>query len=108
MAASPQTEDELKDIAIFYQMINFSFGLITALLGFRFIFRLLGANPTAVIVDLLYSVSAVFLAPFQYIFPTPSIEGVVFEWSTLVAVLGYFFLGYLLKQLVTMVFTAKQ
>lgn len=108
MIAKKKTQEDMKNMAVFFQIISFSIGVITTLLAFRFIFRFLGANPAAAIVNILYAVSAFFLAPFQYIFPTPSIEGVVFEWSTLVAILGYIFLGYLLKQLLTIIFTAKQ
>lgn len=94
------TENEIKQHLVLYQITDFIIGTFTAILGLRFLFRLARANPATPIVSLLYSVTNVLLAPFRYIFPTPTIEGAVFEWSTLVAIVGYLLLGALFKKLI--------
>lgn len=69
------------------------FGVLEVLLGFRFILKLLGANPNSGFTDFIYSVSGPLTAPFRGIFSTPTAEGdittAVFETSTLVAMVVY-------------------
>jgi len=48
--------------------IYFILGVIQVLIGLRFIFRLLGANPRNGFVAFLYSISGIFTAPFSGIF----------------------------------------
>lgn len=48
--------------------IYFVLGVIEVLIGFRFIFKLLGANPQNGFVSFLYSMSGIFTAPFSGIF----------------------------------------
>src|SRR6478609_2357189 len=43
-------------------------GVIEILLAFRFVLKLLGANPNSGFVDFVYSVSGVLTAPFDTIF----------------------------------------
>ncbi len=43
--------------------------------------------------------TAPLLAPFQNVFPTGEIQGFVFDFTTLFALLVYVFLGYLILQL---------
>jgi hypothetical protein len=77
-----------------YQVIWYFLGVIETLLGFRFIFKLLGANSGSPFVSLTYSLSGIFLSPFRAIFPTISVEGSVFEWSSLIAMAIYAVLAY--------------
>lgn len=69
------------------------FGLLDALLAFRFVFKLLGANPATGFVNFIYDLSAIFIAPFVGIFNTSSTDGAVvasiFEPATLVALIVY-------------------
>ncbi|HYE84268.1 MAG TPA: YggT family protein [Clostridia bacterium] len=48
--------------------IYYILGIIEVLLGFRFVFKLLGANPQNGFVAFLYSISGIFAAPFSGIF----------------------------------------
>lgn len=48
--------------------IYFVLGVIEVLIGFRLIFKLLGANPENGFVAFLYSMSGIFTAPFSGIF----------------------------------------
>lgn len=82
-------------------IINFILGIIEIFLGFRFVFRLFGANPAAPFVRWLYDTTDPLLNPFQNIFPSPRIEnGFVVEFTTLVALLIYMFIGYLFLELI--------
>ncbi len=60
---------------------------------FRFVLKLLGANPNAGFTDLIYSITQVFAAPFLNVFRVTRVEGVIFEWTTLLAMLVYYLLA---------------
>ena len=48
--------------------IYFILGVIEVLIGFRLVFKLLGANPRNGFVSFLYTLSGIFTAPFSGIF----------------------------------------
>jgi len=84
------------------QIIWYVFYVIEALLLFRFALKLLGANAGAGFTNLIYSITSVPLAPFQYVFSPNSVGGSVFEWSTLLAMLVYWFIAWAIIKLVVM------
>ena len=65
------------------------FGLIEVLIAIRFVLKLLDANAKAGFVQLIYGASALFMAPFNAIFPTERFSGSRLEWSALVAIAVY-------------------
>ncbi len=68
----------------------FILGVLEVILGLRFLFRLLGANQSSGFIVLLYSLSHVFVAPFNGIFGNPALgSNSVFDVSALVAMLVY-------------------
>ena len=68
----------------------FVFGVIEVLIAIRFVLLLLGANPAAGFVSMVYGVSNIFMAPFAAILKTQQVAtGTVFEWSALVAIAIY-------------------
>jgi hypothetical protein len=67
----------------------FVFGVIEVFIAIRFVLTLLGANAEAGFVKFIYAVSDVFMAPFNAIFSTQTVEGATFEWSALVAIAVY-------------------
>lgn len=79
----------------FQQIIYFILGTIEALLAFRFIFKLLGANPASSFVSFIYGVSDIFVAPFFNIFRAVVGRGIevpsVLEPATVIAMLVYAF-----------------
>jgi uncharacterized protein YggT (Ycf19 family) len=82
-------------------LISFIIGVIEFFLGFRFLFRLFGANPTTPFVSWLYATTEPLLNPFRNMFPAPKLEGgFVVDFTTLVALLLYMFAGYLLLEIV--------
>ncbi|EKD58468.1 MAG: hypothetical protein ACD_56C00116G0001 [uncultured bacterium] len=82
-------------------IISIIFGVVEFFLGFRFLFRLFGASESAPFVRWLYETTEPLLNPFRNMFPAPRIEGVyVVEFTTLVALLIYMLIGYLILELV--------
>jgi len=72
------------------QVVWYILGIIEALLAFRFVLKLLGANAAAGFTNFIYSVSYLFAAPFLAVFQTSRVvSGSLFEWSTLLAMLVY-------------------
>lgn len=73
-------------------------GFIGILLAFRFVLKLLGANPNSGFVDFIYAVSGILTAPFDNIFGvTRTIAGEVssvFEPSIIVAGVVYILIGW--------------
>jgi len=73
-------------------------GFIGILLAFRFVLKLLGANPNSGFVDFIYAVSGVLTAPFDNIFgvtgTTAGEVSSVFEPSILVAGVVYMLIGW--------------
>ena len=84
-------------------IITYVFGIIETILGLRFILRIAHANESNGIIRFLYAMSDIFLAPFHTIFPKMSIEGSVFEWSTLAAMALYAILGALIVKFIAIV-----
>ena len=71
------------------RVVYYILGVIEVFLGLRFVLRMLGANAEAGFVQFVYSVSAIFMAPFTAIFKTTATEGAKLEWSILVAMAVY-------------------
>lgn len=77
-------------------LVSVLFGALEVILLLRLLFRLLGANQANSFVSWLYSVSQPFVAPFNGIFNDQSLSSQgVFEASTLIAVLIYALLAWL-------------
>jgi len=72
------------------QVIWYILYVLEALLLFRFVLKLLGANAGAGFTQLIYSITAVPLAPFRFVFGTNSAGASILEWSTLLAMLVYY------------------
>jgi YggT family protein len=81
------------------QAIYFIFGIIEGLIAIRFVLRLLGANPGAGFADFVYGVTAPFLAPFVGLFGTPQYNGSVLELHSIVAIIVYALLAWVLAKL---------
>lgn len=81
------------------QLIYLVFGIIEALIGIRFILRLLAANPNAGFADFIYSVTAPFVAPFYSLFGVPGYRGSALELGDIVAIIVYALIAWLLVRL---------
>lgn len=71
------------------QIVWYILGLIEVLLLFRFVLKLLGANPDAGFSSFIYGVTYIFAAPFLNVFRITYVEGSIFEWTTLLAMFVY-------------------
>jgi len=98
-----QTYHEKKTVWRSYHLIWFFVGFIVALLGFRFVFELLGANPYNPFVQLIYTLSFPFAQPFESIFGITSVQQATFDWSILVAIIVYLLIGYALVKLLRII-----
>lgn len=74
------------------QIAWYILGILEAFLAFRFILKLLGANATAGFTDFVYTITQPFVGPFLSVFQITKVEGAVFEWTTLLAMLVYWLL----------------
>jgi len=74
-------------------MVYYVFGILEVLLFFRLAFKLTGANPVSGFVNLIYSLTSIFILPFSGIFHQATTSGdvvtAVLEPSTLVAIVVY-------------------
>jgi YggT family protein len=87
------------------QAIYLVFGLIGGLLLIRFLLRALAANNDAGFAQAVYAITGVLLGPFSGLFGTPQIAtGAVIEVSTLVALIVYAGIGWLLARAAWLVF----
>lgn len=76
------------------QIVWFILGIMEVLLAFRFIFKLVGANPGAGFSKFIYGATYIFSTPFLTVFNKTQIAvGNVFEWSTLLAMLVYWIIA---------------
>lgn len=75
------------------QIVWYILGLVEILLAFRFILKLLAANPGAGFTSFIYGSTYIFAAPFLNVFRITYVEGSVFEWTTLLAMLVYWIIA---------------
>ena len=81
------------------------FGVIEALLLIRFVLKALGANPEAGFAQFIYGVTGPLVAPFAGLFGTPqAASGATLELHTLIAVVMYALVAWLLVRLAWLVF----
>jgi hypothetical protein len=81
------------------------FGVIEALLLIRFVLKALGANAEAGFAQLIYGITGPLVAPFAGIFGTPqAASGATLELHTLIAVVIYALVAWLLARLAWLVF----
>lgn len=77
-------------------------GFIITLLVLRFVMFMLGANRESGFVDFIYSISNVFAAPFQGIFPAPVYGEFFFDTASLVAIAVYALVAWGIAKLFTL------
>jgi hypothetical protein len=75
------------------QIVWYILSIIEILLAFRFVLKLLGANPVAGFTSFIYGVTYVFASPFLSVFRITRIEGSIFEWTTILAMFVYWIIA---------------
>jgi flagellar biosynthesis protein FlhB len=85
-------------------LIYFLFGILEVLLAFRLVFKLIGASLSSAFVGFIYSLTGIFILPFEGIFRRWFAQGVettsIFEPSTMVAIIVYVVLAWGIVKLV--------
>lgn len=91
------------------KIIYYVLGIIEFVLGFRFILKLLGANPLSGFVSFIYGISNILVAPFFNIFRTVVSRGnvveAVLEPATIIAMLVYAFIAWGIVRLIDILIT---
>jgi hypothetical protein len=76
------------------QIVWYITGVLEVLLAFRFLLKLFGANAGAGFTSFVYNFSYVFVSPFLSVFRITQVEGSVFEWTTILAMLVYLLIAW--------------
>ena len=97
-ATSPTTKPLFRGTQIVWYILT----LLEAILAFRFLLKLTGANPGAGFTSFIYGLTWPFTAPFLAVFPQTRIEGSVFEWTTLLAMVVYWLIAWAIMRLFVM------
>ena len=84
------------------QIVWYVLGILEALLAFRFVLKLLAANPSAGFSSLIYSVTNPFVSPFLSVFHQIRVVGSVLEWTTLLAMFVYWLIALAIVKLLFM------
>lgn len=84
------------------QIVWYILGFIEAILIIRFFLKLLGANPEAGFTNFMYILTWPFAQPFLYVINVTEIEGRVFEWTTLIAMMIYALVAWGIVKLLVM------
>ena len=81
------------------QLIYWIFGLIEGLIAIRFVLKALGANPGAGFAEFIYGITYPLVLPFVGLFGNPTAQGNVLELHSIVALIVYALLAWLLGKL---------
>lgn len=76
------------------QVVWYILGIIEVLLAFRFVLKLLGANPGAGFSSFVYGLTYIFTQPFLSVFRVTQVAGSAVEWTTLLAMFVYWIIAY--------------
>lgn len=88
-------------IVVAQRIVWFIVGFISVVIALRFALLLFGASREAGFTDLVYTVSAPFVAPFVGIFGEPTYGQSVFEFSSILAIVIYVLIGWGIVKLFT-------
>jgi hypothetical protein len=84
------------------QVVWYILGLLEALLAFRFLLKLLGANPKAGFSNFIFDITQPFASPFLNVFRITRVEGSIVEWTTLLAMAVYWLVAWAIVKLFLM------
>jgi YggT family protein len=86
------------------QLVWLLFGILETLILLRILLKLLAANPNNQVAAFIYSITDVFLAPFAGLTGTPAAGGMVLELSSLLAVVVYALIAWVIERIVWLIF----
>jgi uncharacterized protein YggT (Ycf19 family) len=82
------------------QVVNQVFGLIEGLIAIRLLLKVLGANPSTGFAQFIYGITTPLVEPFLGLFNNPTYQNGVLELSSIVALIVYALVAWLLGRLV--------
>jgi len=88
------------------KIIRLLVALVEVGLVLRFVLKMLGASSTSPAIAWVYGFTAPLIQPFLAVLPTPAVVDGRFtiEFSTLFAIFAYAVIGYVLQELIGIVF----
>jgi uncharacterized protein YggT (Ycf19 family) len=86
-------------------LIQLAFVILNGLIGLRFLLKLMAANPANAFAQLVYLITTPFLWMFQGITYTPQFGGVEIEFSSLIAIVVYTLIAWIVTQLIWLLFS---
>lgn len=89
-------------------LIHLAFVILNGLIGLRFLLKLMAANPANPFAQLVYFLTTPFLWMFQGITYTPTFAGVEIEFFSLIAIAVYTLIGWVLTQLIWLLFSRQR
>lgn len=96
---SEATKSQMREYLVYY-----IFGTVEVLLGFRLVFKLMGASLSSSFVKIIYGVTGVFTLPFEGIFRRGFTQGLettsVLEPATAVSIIVYVILAWGIVKLI--------
>ncbi len=102
----------VQDVGAEKRMLNYRitrfiylvFAILESLFGLRLLFKIIGANPNNLFAHTLYRFTDLFLSPFAGLISNPASGKIILEVTTIVAMLIYLLAGWVLIQLVWLIF----
>jgi uncharacterized protein YggT (Ycf19 family) len=85
-------------------MIKWIFYALEIVLGFRVMLKLIAANPLIPFTQFIYHLTEPFVAPFSGLTVTPDVSGAVLEISSIIGMIAYAVLYWLIVRLIWIVF----
>ncbi len=86
---SPTTKPLFKGTQIVWYVVS----LLDVFLALRFVLKLMGADSGAGFTSFIYALTWPFTAPFLAVFQATTVQGSIFEWTTLLAMLVYWMIA---------------
>jgi uncharacterized protein YggT (Ycf19 family) len=74
-------------------------GVLEGLIGLRVVLKLMAANPGNPFANFVYAITNIFLWPFQGLTATPQADGVILEISSVIAMMVYLLLAWVVVEL---------
>ena len=75
-------------------------GVVESLIGLRVLLKIMAANPGNPFANFVYAITDLFLLPFQGLTANPSSEGMVLEVSSVVAMIVYLLIAWMITELI--------
>jgi len=97
-----KTDASVSTSVLIRRIISYIGGAIIVILAMRFMLLLLGASRNSGFVDFIYSLSGIFVAPFNGIFTRPTYGTSTFDSATIVAIIVFAIITFAINRLISL------